>query len=272
MFRIACVQMEPHIGESNGNRARSEGYIRLAAANGAKLIVLPEASVTGYAFRDQEEALSVAEHVPSGPTCQLWCALCEELDVWIVGGLVERSADWVFNSAVLLSPDGHVGTFRKVHLWNREKEIYKAGDDLPVFETPLGSISIAICYDAWFPETFRSASLAGADLVVLPSNWVPVPNQPEVAPIMANMMCMTAAHSNQLYVAAASRVGTERGQRFVGCSLIVGPDGWPVAGPGPRDQEGIVYGDVDLVGTRSERTNNPFNQPVRDRRVDLYRT
>lgn len=271
VYRVACVQMEPHVGDAEGNRRASEARIREAASSGATLIVLPEAAAAGYVFQDRDEALQAAELVPSGPACELWQGLCRELNIWIIAGLTERDGEGVCNSAVFLSPEGLVGTFRKAHLWNVEKEIYEPGQEFPVYDTPLGRIAIAICYDAWFPETFRSASLGGADVLVMPSNWVPVPNQPEQDPIMANMMCQTGAHSNHLYVVAASRIGTERGQDFVGCSLVVGPDGWPIAGPAPRDEEAIVYADIDPVGTRDERWSNPFNQPVRDRRTDLYR-
>lgn len=270
MFRIACVQMEPTIGDLEGNRRESNRLIREAAGNGAKFIVLPEAAAAGYMFRDRSEAMSMAEEIPSGPACTQWLELCRELDVWIVAGLTEKEDEEVYNSAVLLSPGGYIGKFRKVHLWNDEKDIYGPGQEFPVFETELGRIAIAICYDAWFPETFRSASLGGADLLVMPCNWVPVPQQPS-GTVMANMMCQTGAHSNHLFVAAASRVGVERGQDFVGCSIVVGPDGWPVAGPASRDQPEIVYADIDPLGTREERWGNPFNQPVNDRRTDVYR-
>lgn len=270
MFRIACIQMEPKIGDLEGNRLESNRRIREAANHSAKLIVLPEAAAAGYVFRDREEAMSLAEEVPSGPACTQWLALCRELDVWIVAGMTEKDGDEVYNTAVLMSPSGYIGKFRKVHLWNDEKNIYGPGQEFPVFDTELGRISIAICYDAWFPETFRSASLGGADLLVMPCNWVPVPQQPPGI-VMANMMCQTGAHSNHLFVAAASRVGEERGQAFVGCSVVVGPDGWPMAGPASPDQPEIIYADIDPVGTREQRWGNPFNQPVNDRRVDVYR-
>lgn len=271
MYRIACVQMEPKLGEVEGNRRESARLIREAASHGAKLIVLPEAAAAGYMFRDRDEAMSMAEEVPSGPACTEWLVLCRELDVWLVAGMTEKEDGKVFNSAVFLSPSGYVGKFRKVHLWNDEKQIYGPGEGFPVFETELGRIAIAICYDAWFPETFRSASLGGADVLVMPCNWVPVPHQPEGI-VMANMMCQTGAHSNHMFVAAASRVGEERGQPFVGCSLVVGPDGWPLAGPAARNEPDIVYADIDPVGTRDERWGNPFNQPVNDRRTDVYRS
>ncbi len=270
-FLLAGVQLEPVFGDIPANIARTSYWIREAAARGARLVVLPEAATAGYVFADRAEAAHHAQPVPDGPTCTAWARLAAELGVWIVGGVTERDGDRIFNAAVLLGPTGHVGTFRKAHLWNDEKEIYdRNGDGFPVFDTPLGRIGIGICYDAWFPETFRSAALQGADLVVLPSNWVPVPGQPDAVPAMANLMCMTGAHSNQCYVAGVSRIGVERGQPFVGRSVLVGPDGWPIAGPASPDREELVLAEVDLIGSRAERLHNPFNQPLADRRTDLY--
>lgn len=272
-FIVAAVQMRPRIGDVAGNVARSSGWITRAAASGARLVILPEACSAGYVFADRAEALRYAEEVPEGPACSAWAALAREHDLWIVAGLTERDGGLPYNSAVLIGPDGHVGTYRKAHLWNDEKAIYGPNEaGFPVFDTPLGRIGIGICYDAWFPETFRSAALQGADLVALPSNWVPVPGQPSDMPAMATLMCMTGAHSNQCYVVGASRVGAERGQDFIGRSVIVGPDGWIIAGPAGDDEEELLLAEVDLIGSREARRGNPFNQPLADRRPELYVT
>lgn len=270
-FTVAAIQFEPQIGDPARNLENSCRWIEAAASAEAKLVVLPEASSAGYVFRDRAEAAAYAEPVPTGPTCRAWADLARRYQLWIVGGLTESENNEVFNSAVLIGPQGHVGTYRKAHLWNNEKEVYSQNQEgFPVFETELGRIGIGICYDAWFPETFRSAALQGADILVLPSNWVPVPGQPTSYASMANLMCMTGAHSNQLFVAGVSRVGLERGQRFIGGSVIIGPDGWPLAGPASSREEEILFSRVDLVSSRAQRRANPFNQPLRDRRTDLY--
>ena len=270
-FVLAGVQWQPVLGDVEGNLAASSAWIRRAAAAGARLVVLPEASSAGYVFADRTEAARYAEPVPAGPTSTAWAALAAELDLWIVGGVTEREGERVYNAAVVLGPDGHLGTYRKAHLWNDEQRIYDRNTEgFPVFDTPLGRIGVGICYDAWFPEMFRSAAVQGADLLVLPSNWVPVPGQPGTGPAMAHLMCMTGAHCNQYFVAGVSRIGVERGQEFVGRSVLVGPDGWPLAGPASRDREELVLAEVDLIGTRRQRRENPFNQPLADRRTDLY--
>ena len=81
---------------------------------------------------------------------------------------------------------------------------------------------------------------------------------------------MAAAHSNSVFVAAADRVGTERGQPFNGQSIIVSYTGWPIGGPASVDQEEIIYADVNLADARRERNWNDYNQVLRDRRTDVY--
>ncbi|MEQ8841832.1 MAG: nitrilase family protein [Acidimicrobiales bacterium] len=273
--RIACIQTEPVLGEVASNLADQATACAEAIANGADLLILPECSTTGWAFRSPEQARSVAEPVPDGTACAQWMALAREHDVHVVAGLVElageRDGGALYNTAVLIGPDGLIGSYRKAHTWALEKTFYEPGDlGVPVFETPLGRIGIHICYDCWFPESFRLMAAQGADLICAPSNWVPVPTQRDDLPAMANLLCMTAAHSNVVYVAAAGRVGADDDQPFIGQSIIVDHTGWPLAGPASAEQPEIIYADVDLIGSRADRRGNPFNQPLRDRRTDVY--
>jgi len=270
-FIVACIQTHPQIMDVEGNLARQRPMIEEAIGKGAKLIVLPECSTTGWVFKDAAEARSVAELVPGGPTCNVWQEYCTKNDVHIVAGIVEVDGDDVYNTAVLLGPKGFIGKFRKMHLWSVEKNFYTPGDlGLPVFETPLGRIGMHICYDGWFNESYRLLALAKADILCVPANWVPVPTQKKELPVMANLLCMTNAHTNLVYIAAASRVGVERGQPFIGRSIVVDHAGWPLAGPASGENEEIIYAEVDPIGSRSEREGNPFNQPLGDRRTDAY--
>lgn len=270
-FVLAGVQFRPVLGDVQGNIEATTHWIREAAGAQAKLIVLPEAASAGYMFRDRDEASAYAQRIDDGETIGVWKTLAHDLQIHIAAGFIERDDKGIYNSAVLIGPDGVIGRFRKAHLWNAEQQIYDRNEDgFPVFDTPLGRIGMAICYDAWFPETFRSVALRGADLLVLPANWVPVPDQPEDGLAMANLMCMTGAHSNNIYVAGISRIGEERGQEFIGSSVVAGPGGWLLAGPASKDHEELILAEVDLIGSRAERFGNPFNQPIDDRRPELY--
>ncbi len=269
--RIACIQMQPVIGKVEANVAHSIELINRAAGLGAKLVVLPELCNSGYVFKSREEAFAVAETIPAGPTVKAWSEIAAKHGLHLVAGICERAGDKLFNSAVLIGPAGYIGTFRKVHLWNEENLYFEPGDlGFPVFHTAIGRIGMAICYDGWFPETFRLCALQGADIVCVPTNWVPIPGQDPKREAMANILAMAAAHSNSIYIACADRVGTERGQPFEGQSLIVSYTGWPVAGPASRDKEEIVIADVALGEARRARNWNAFNQVLRDRRSDVY--
>ena len=269
--KIACVQMEARVGEADRNVERSAAFVRQAAEAGANLVVLPELCNSGYAFQSREEAFSLAEELPSGPACRAWSEACSEFGTHVVAGVCERDGDSLFNSSVVLGPDGHVGTFRKLHLWNEENLYFEPGNvGLPVFNLPFGRVGTFICYDCWFPETFRLCAAQGADIICIPTNWVPIPGQEEGQIAMANVLCMGNAHVNSVYVAAADRIATERGQEFIGQSVILSYTGWPIGGPASTDREEIVYADVNVSDARRKRHWNAFNQPLRDRRKDVY--
>ncbi|HTJ94968.1 MAG TPA: nitrilase family protein [Pararobbsia sp.] len=263
--------MEPRVGEKSRNVELSIRRIEEAASHGASLVVLPELSNSGYVFANREEAFSLAEELPGGKTVEQWADAARRLGVHIVAGIAERDGPHLYNSAVLVGPSGLIGTYRKLHLWNHEHVFFEPGNrGVPVFDLPLGRVSIAICYDGWFPEVYRRASAQGADIVCVPTNWVPMPAQPSDCPAMATTLTMAAAHSNGLMIACADRIGIERGQPFIGQSVIVGGDGWPLAGPAPQDSEAILYAPIDVQRIRSGRALNAFNHVVRDRRPDAY--
>ena len=271
MLKIACAQLQPEFGSVDKNVDSVSSAIREAAAAGAKLVVLPELSTTGYVFADRDEAYSLCEMIPSGPSCQRILETAKQLGVYVVVGMAERDRDRLFNSACVLGPAGFIGRFRKVHLWDRENLVFEPGDlGFPVFNTPIGRIATFICYDGWFPESYRSCVLKGADLICIPTNWVPIPGQDPDSQAMATILCMAGAHSNSVVVAAADRVGVERGQPFIGQSVIVSHTGWPVAGPASGENQEIIYADVNLAAVRGDRAWNAFNNPIRDRRPETY--
>src|SRR5246127_710848 len=268
---VACIQMQPAFGNVAANVAHSLQLIDQAASQGVNLVVLPELANTGYMFASREEAFGLAEPVPGGPSVAAWAERAARLGLHIVAGITERSGPDLYNSAVVIGPDGYIGTFRKVHLWNEENLYFEPGNlGFPVFHTAIGRIGIAICYDGWFPETYRLCALQGADIVCVPTNWVPIPGQAEGREAMATILAMGAAHSNSIFIACADRVGTERGQPFEGQSLIVSFTGWPGAGPARRGKEGILIAEAALREARRGGNWNAFNQVLRDRRSDLY--
>ncbi|WP_313664674.1 nitrilase family protein [Shinella sp.] len=270
-LKVASIQMEPVFGETGSNVARSVALLEEAAEKGAKLAVLPELCNTGYVFESRSELRALAEEIPAGPSTVAWIDAARRLDMHIVAGITERDGEVFYNSAVIVGPSGYIGRYRKVHLWGEEALYFTPGDlGFPVFDTLVGKIGCQICYDCWFPESFRLAALQGAELVCVPTNWVPIPGQDPKREAMANILVMAAAHSNSLFIVAADRVGTERGQPFIGQSLIVSHTGWPAAGPASSDRQEVLVAEVNLADARRKRNWNDFNQVLRDRRTDVY--
>jgi N-carbamoylputrescine amidase len=268
---VACLQFEPVVGELEANIKKGHEMIEAAADDGANLIILPELCDSGYVFETRDEAYSQSSLASASATIRTWVEIARKRNLHIVGGFCEREDDLLYNSAAVVGPDGLLGVYRKNHLWAAENLFFEPGNlGFPVFKTRLGRIGVLICYDGWFPEAWRLCALQGADIVCVPTNWVPMPSQPENMYSMSNILCMSAAHSNSIFVAAACRVGTERGQPFIGQSLIVNNEGWPVAGPAGKTETTILKAECNLADARRGRTLNQFNQLMRDRRDDVY--
>ena len=273
--RVAVVQFEPHVGVENlkANATAVEERLTAAADHGAGLIVLPELATTGYVFETREEAYAHSEPVPGGRSVDMFTRIAAERYVYIVGNVVEQANGRLYDTAVLVGPDGYIGRYRKTHLWNTEKLWFTPGDEgFSVFDTRIGRIGLLVCWDIWFPETARIVAQLGADIICIPTGWVwtPPPLYDQSGVCMAAHLTITAAHANNVFIATADRIGQERGAGFMGNSLIAGTNGWPVdriAGP---DEDTIVYADIDLVQARTAPIWNQLNDLHRDRRTDLY--
>ncbi|NWL77124.1 carbon-nitrogen hydrolase [Pseudomonas taiwanensis] len=268
-LKVACCQLAPMIGDLAHNRRIAERAIRAAALQGARVVVLPELVQSGYVFHDLAEAQASAEAV-DGPTLQLWKALARELEIVIVGGFCERLDDQrVANSAALVDATGLRTLYRKAHLWDAENAIFTPGNEPPpVVETAFGRIGVMICYDLEFPEWVRLPALAGADLLCAPVNWPDGPRPPierpaEVVRVQAN------AAVNRLFIAACDRHGSERGVNWVQGSVIVDPDGYPLAGPAEEGGEQILIATLNLDEARNKRISQ-HNHLHEDRRPELY--
>ncbi|AQA01911.1 hydratase [Mycobacterium sp. MS1601] len=274
MIRVASVQTNPVMNDVAHNVNTMVESMRDLAERGVQLAVFPELATTGYMFTDAEECRAVAEDVPDGPTTTRLLAACAELDMHIVFGIAEREGDQLYNSSALLGPQGFVGRYRKLHLWDQENVVFSPGDvGLPVYTTALGAIGILICYDIWFPEAARTLAMAGAELLCVPTNWVPlIAGNDADGRAMANILCSANSHCNGVPIVAADRCGTERGQDFLGRSVITAPSGWYAAGPASAVDEDVIVADLDLSGIGASRQLNEFNNTFADRRVDAYRT
>ena len=166
--RAAVVQLAPAVGQVDANLARIA--TETAALPGVDLIVFPELVVTGP-VRDREIAERLAETIP-GPVTERLRQIAAASGSHLIAGLIERDAGSgrLFNSAVLVGPEGIVGRYREVHLAGEDRAWASPGDlGLPAFDIPAGRVGLLIGYDALFPEASRALALDGADIIACPS-------------------------------------------------------------------------------------------------------
>jgi len=256
------------IGDTAGNRTAARIAVEQAARDGAQLVVLPELASSGYVFADRAELATLAE-TRDGPAIADWANLAEAFGLTIVAGFPEAAGDAIYNSAAVVDPTGLRGVYRKAHLWDSENAVFDRGDDLPlVLDTAHGRIGVMICYDIEFPEWVRAAALSGADLLCAPVNWPLLP-RPEGERPAEMVRALAGAGTNRMPMAVCDRVGVERDQDWVGGSVIIDPDGYPLA-LAEFGKAGVIAADVDLAESRVKRIN-AHNDVHADRRVDLYR-
>lgn len=268
-IRVAAVRFGPEIGAVAANRAGTVAAIKRAAADGARLVVLPELASSGYCFDDEAEARASAEPVP-GPTTLAWQEAAARLGVVVVGGICELDEQGrTRNTAVVVDASGVCGRYRKLHLWGREQTLFVAGDERPpVVETAVGKIGLGICYDLWFPELSRDLAVRGAEILACPSNLSASPVQ-DGLPHLDVVVAIATAHVNRVHLVLADRCGTERGSEWLGAALIVDADGSLLAGPPPGSEEAIAIATIDPVRAQSKQWD-ALNDLLADRRTDVY--
>jgi N-carbamoylputrescine amidase len=268
--KVAALQMEPRFGDKDWNVAESLRLADAAAAQGATLMVLPELCNTGYVFESREEAVSLSELVPGGPTTAAWIGKAAELDIHLCAGITEREGRFLYNSVVVVGPDGFIGKYRKMHLWDKEKYWFAPGNlGFPVFELPFGKIGCRICYDVWFPESTRILALQGADIICDSTNWVNAPPMQSKTKPTAAVSASQMSLMNSVYSVCADRVGTERGCTFIGNSCIIDPLGDFIAGPADAEAPGVLVAEIDLEKARN-KDRTALNNTFGDRRVEWY--
>lgn len=271
MTVIAVCQLGLAIGDVEANLAAAGAAVAAAAQRGAGLVVLPELCDTGYVFASADEARRLAAPAAQSPTLRQWQTLADRHSLVIVGGFCELGGDGkLYNSAAMVDSSGTLAVYRKAHLWDAEKLVFTPGDgEPPVVDLPFGKVATMVCYDLEFPEWVRLPALAGADLIAAPVNWPALVAPPAGERPTDVVRVQAAACANGVFIAVADRCRAERGVAWVGGAAIVGPDGYPVAGPQPGDHELLLTAECDLAAARDKRIS-AHNDVMADRRPELY--
>lgn len=260
-MKVGVFQFAPTFGDIQANLKRIENALEQIHAD---LLVLPELCTTGYQFISSEEVKSLAEPVPEGVSTQRLTQLCKRKQFYLVFGIAEKTKEGAYNSAVLLGPEGWLGTYRKTHLFYEEKLWFLPGNSgFRVWDIGKAKIGVMICFDWAFPEAARTLALQGADILCHPTNLV-LPYCPDAM--------ITRSIENRVYSITCDRIGEEKRNgkskfQYVGKSQVVGPKGEMYF---RMDQEeGVQVIEIEPLKARDKCIMDE-NDLFQDRRPEMY--
>jgi predicted amidohydrolase len=261
---VALAQISCKVGDKKHNINTMKKNIKQAKEKGANLVIFPELSLTGYLSRDL--VYELAEPIP-GPSIHSLEEIAKKENMHIVFGMPEQSEKAhavLYNTAVLLGPNGMIGKYRKTHLPTHsvfeEKRYFRLGYEAPVFETEIGKMGLTICYDIFFPEICRLLRLKGAQFIIC------ISASPAGRSRFFEVFTAARALENTVFLAYVNLVGVENGLQFWGGSRIIAPDG-SILAKAKYDEEDLVTGTIDY--TDLERAE-AFVPTLRDLRPELF--
>ena len=266
-MRLAMVQMS-NSGSVEKNLEKSLHAIAEAAEKGADLVLFPEVQLTE--FFPQYPGMDMSRYAVSieDEIVKKFCDACKKYQIMAVPNLYLREAKGTFDASILIDRSGNVtGIQKMVHVAQAEQfyeqDYYTPSDDgFHVFDTEFGKIGIVVCFDRHYPESIRTESLQGADLILIPTvNTKAEPSE------MFEWEVRVQAFQNSVAIAMCNRVGVEGEMDFAGESMAVDANGELLLKA--DDTEQIVYVDMDLEKSREVRAKRPYTQL---RREEFYRT
>lgn len=257
-FKLAMGQMLVAGGRVDENLKRAEQMIQTAGNRGCEIIVLPECLDVGWT---NPEARELAGPVPGKPSGRL-CEAAQKSGIFVVAGLTEKAGDKVYNTAVLISPDGDILLkHRKINILTVAQDIYSTGDRLAVVQTELGKIGVNICADN-FPDSLvlgHSLARMGTEILLSPCAWAVVPdhnNEKDPCDRLWKESYTKLARLYDITVIGVSSVGwidagVWKGRKCIGCSLAVGPGGKILAqAPYGPDAERLIEVPVEIIAPK----------------------
>jgi len=263
-FLVALAQISCKRGDKKANIQKMEEYTDKAKQRGADLVIFPELSLTGYIIRD--ELFDLAEKIPGSSTSAME-KIAKKHETYIVFGMPEisqKTQATIYNTAVLVGPEGYIGKYRKMHLPTHsvfeEKRYFRPGYQAEAFETDIGRIGLIICYDIFFPEVCRLTRLEGAQMIVC------ISASPAVRRAFFETLTVARAIENAAFLAYVNLVGIEDGLQFWGGSRLIAPNG-KITVKAKYDEEDLVVGEVDYADIKPVET---FVPTLKDLRPELF--
>ena len=257
-MKLAQIQFSPLLGEMEHNTAEVK---RLTGkCKGSNLIILPELSDTGYNFSDKKHALTISKPIDKNPLVAMLLEQSIKLKTHIVTGICEKKGNKLYNSSLIISPEGILGKYRKIHLFFNERDIFEEGEGgLKIFDIDGYRLGMLICFDYLFPDIWRVTAQKGADIIAHPSNLVTY-NAFKVVPALAIM--------NKVFIATTNRIGSDGNLIFAGKSFICNPSGDIISEASQLNEE-ILFSEIDTSISHNKMITER-NHVFDDRRPGKY--
>ena len=260
-MKIGYIQTSPKFGEKEKNFNQIRKLVGNAKAD---LIVLPELFATGYTFASKEEVGNLAE-TSQEETANFLKEISTKTGAVIVAGFIEKDDGKSYNSSIMVYKTKVIGTYRKIHLFNKEKLWFSPGNKkLKVNSINGMKIGMMVCFDWMFPEVSRTLALNGAQVIAHPSNLV--------MPYCQQAM-VTRCLENRVFAVTANRVGNEKRGKdnfaFTGGSQITSFDG-KILSSAPKDKTSMDMVEIDITKADNKMLNS-YNDVLKDRREEFYK-
>ncbi|MGD9856246.1 MAG: carbon-nitrogen hydrolase family protein [Planctomycetaceae bacterium] len=242
--KLAAVGVDSRPGDLEGNLAKIDTWAGRAAEAGAELALYPELSLTGFIpnhpLGDHNQWLRAAlrgahefaQPIP-GPACDQLTGIARRHGILVSAGLLEDAGNVLYNSQIIVGPEGVLGRWRKMHIPMFETPFYIGGDGPAVIDTPLGRLGVNICFDALLPESTRLLAVKGVEIVLFPFAADPPPVTPQGWRAWAEPALRCRCQENGVFGLAANYVGTVEFagvvQSFPGGGIAIGPRGETLA-------------------------------------------
>ncbi|MGD8369486.1 MAG: nitrilase-related carbon-nitrogen hydrolase [Desulfobacterales bacterium] len=264
-IRIAAVTAACPVGKIEANLSAMEDAVRRSASGGAALVCFPELNMTGYCNRPE---MAAAALFLSGPEVEAAARMAETYRIVILAGMAEKGdAGRVYASHLVLTPEGEIGVYRKVHVAPPERSTFSAGNQIPVFDAAGIRFGVQLCYDAHFPELSAAMAAKGAEVIFIPHAS---PRGEAEEKHLSWMRHLPArAFDNSVFIVAANQTGENcNGLTFPGNIVVLDPSG-EVIGKDLSGQEGILFADLKQEALERVR-GHEMRYFFPNRRPELY--
>ncbi|MDH4212590.1 MAG: hypothetical protein OEV85_01615 [Candidatus Thorarchaeota archaeon] len=264
-FTMTLVQLMCEEGNRKFNFEQAEGLLReYKNLGGVQFIVFPELFAIGFRHEDYEQQ---GPGIP-GPTSKFICKIAKKFGAYVFGTDIERGEQRYYNTLVGAGPSGDViGTYRKIHPFQEERDVFNGGESIVLMECGGIKVGVQICYDIRFPELSRKLAIEGAEILIIPAAF------PDPRSTHWNTLIQARAIENQLYVAAANRIGFGFDKKiYFGHSQVVDPWGVILTRRSSEYRIIQVTGDTQMINSvREQITCYADRSPIGYNKVEWFR-